>query len=381
MRKHIYVAYTGGTIGMKPSSSGFVPAAGYLSETLLNMPEFHRSEMPAFTIHEYDHLIDSSDMAPSDWQLIADDIAEHYDQFDGFIILHGTDTMAYTSSALSFMLENLDKPVIVTGSQIPLAELRSDGQTNLLNALYIAANYPIPEVTLFFNNKLYRGNRVRKVDADGFDAFDSPNFPALLEAGINIEVNHDVVSVFDTHLHSHVQATDNSVENSSGNSTCRSDHSATVQSLPKSSEPKQQPKKVLTISPVTPQPIGLVSLYPGISADVVKNIIQQPVNALILLSYGVGNAPQNKALLAELVKAQEQGVIVVNCTQCFRGTVNMTGYANGHLLQNTGLISGGDMTPEATLAKLHYLLSKPELSNQDRKRLMTQNLRGELSSR
>jgi L-asparaginase len=137
----------------------------------------------------------------------------------------------------------------------------------------------------------------------------------------------------------------------------------------------------LKISPVTPQPIGLVSLYPGISADVVKNIIQQPVNALILLSYGVGNAPQNKALLAQLVQAQENGVIVVNCTQCFRGTVNMTGYANGHLLQNTGLISGGDMTPEATLAKLHYLLSKPELSTQERRKLMTRNLRGELTRR
>jgi L-asparaginase len=361
MRKHIYVAYTGGTIGMKPSKSGFVPAAGYLSETLLKMPEFHRSEMPAFTIHEYEHLIDSSDMSPADWQLIADDIADNYAQYDGFIILHGTDTMAYTSSALSFMLEDLDKPVIVTGSQIPLAELRSDGQTNLLNALYIAANYPIPEVTLFFNNKLFRGNRARKVDADGFDAFDSPNFPALIEAGINIQVNHDVVSVFDTNLHEE------------GDEFNKGDTSASVA--------EEKPAKSLRISNVTPQPIGLVSLYPGISADVVKNIIQQPVNALILLSYGVGNAPQNKELLSQLVKAQESGVIVVNCTQCFRGTVNMSGYANGHLLQDTGLISGGDMTPEATLAKLHYLLSKPELSIQDRKRLMKQNLRGELSIR
>lgn len=365
MRKHIYVAYTGGTIGMKPSSSGFVPAAGYLSETLLNMPEFHRKEMPAFTIHEYDHLIDSSDMSPADWQLIADDIANNYAAYDGFIILHGTDTMAYTSSALSFMLEGLEKPVIVTGSQIPLAELRSDGQTNLLNALYIAANYPIPEVTLFFNNKLYRGNRVRKVDADGFDAFDSPNFPALLEAGINIEVNHDVVSVFD----SAISGEENSGKNSE-NDKLVDEHN---KSLGLHSN--------LRISPVTPQPIGLVSLYPGISADVVKNIIQQPVNALILLSYGVGNAPQNKALLSQLVQAQENGVIVVNCTQCFRGTVNMTGYANGHLLQDTGLISGGDMTPEATLAKLHYLLSKPELTTQERKQLMTRNLRGELTRR
>ncbi|HBY38987.1 MAG TPA: L-asparaginase 1, partial [Alteromonas sp.] len=174
MRKHIYIAYTGGTIGMRPSSQGYVPAPGFLAETLANMPEFHREEMPLYTLHEYDELMDSSDMSPADWQHIADDIAQHYEQYDGFIILHGTDTMAYTASALSFMLENLGKPVIVTGSQIPFAELRSDGQENLLNALYIAANYPIAEVSLYFNNKLLRGNRSRKVDADGFDAFDSP---------------------------------------------------------------------------------------------------------------------------------------------------------------------------------------------------------------
>jgi len=339
-RKHIYVAYTGGTIGMKPSSQGFVPAAGYLSDTLKAMPEFHRSEMPLFTIHEYDDLLDSSDMHPSDWQAIADDIKQHYNQYDGFIILHGTDTMAYTASALSFMLENLAKPVIVTGSQIPLAQLRSDGQTNLLNALYIAANYPVPEVTLFFNNKLYRGNRTRKVDADGFDAFDSPNMQPLIKAGINIEVLNKGLTL--------------------GISKMLADQG-------------------LKVSQISSQPIGLVSLYPGISAEVVKNIVQQPVRALILLSYGVGNAPQNKALLAQLRHAHENDIIVVNCTQCFRGTVNMKGYANGHFLQDTGLISGGDMTPEATLAKLHYLLSKSELSTQERKVLMVKNLRGELS--
>ena len=155
MRKHIYIAYTGGTIGMKPSRQGYVPAAGFLGNTLANMPEFHRPEMPLYTLHEYDNLIDSSDMNPSDWQRIADDIADNYDKYDGFIILHGTDTMAYTASALSFMLEDLSKPVIVTGSQIPLAELRSDGQVNLLNALYVAANYPIAEVSLFFNNSKF----------------------------------------------------------------------------------------------------------------------------------------------------------------------------------------------------------------------------------
>jgi L-asparaginase len=334
MKKHIYVAYTGGTIGMRPSSHGFVPAAGFLSETLAKMPEFHRSEMPLFTIHEYETLIDSSDMSPNDWQKIANDIYQNYDDYDGFIILHGTDTMAYTASALSFMLENLGKPVIVTGSQIPLAELRSDGQENMLNALYIAANYPISEVSLFFNNQLFRGNRSRKVDADGFNAFDSPNFPALLKAGINIEVKEGKLGVC--------------VENK------------------------------LQISEIISQPIGVVTLYPGISSDVVRNTLQQPVKALILLSFGVGNAPQSASFLAELEQANRQDIIVLNCTQCLRGKVNMTGYANGHALREVGVISGGDMTPEAALAKLHYLLSK-ELPVGHIKRQLVANLRGELS--
>ncbi|MGS2720521.1 asparaginase [Paraglaciecola aestuariivivens] len=334
MKKHIYIAYTGGTIGMRPSSQGFVPAAGFLSETLAKMPEFHRSEMPDFTIHEYDSLIDSSDMSPADWQQIADDIHQNYQQYDGFIILHGTDTMAYTASALSFMFEDLGKPVIVTGSQIPLAQLRSDGQVNLLNALYIAANYPIAEVTLFFNNQLFRGNRSRKLDADGFNAFDSPNFPALLKAGINIEVNKNILGL--------------------------------------------DSSKKLQVSPVKSQPIGVVTLYPGISADVIKNTLQQPVKALILLSFGVGNAPQNPSILEQLAKADEQGIIVLNCTQCVRGKVNMTGYANGHVLREVGVISGQDMTPEAALAKLHYLLSK-DIPVSHIKRQLVANLRGELT--
>ena len=181
-KKSIYVAYTGGTIGMQRSENGYIPVSGHLQRQLALMPEFHRPEMPDFTIHEYEPLMDSSDMTPEDWQHIADDIKAHYDQYDGFVILHGTDTMAFTASALSFMLENLSKPVIVTGSQIPLAELRSDGQINLLNSLYVAANYPINEVSLFFNNRLYRGNRTTKAHADGFDAFASPNLQPLLEA-------------------------------------------------------------------------------------------------------------------------------------------------------------------------------------------------------
>lgn len=333
-KKSIYVAYTGGTIGMQRSDKGYIPVSGHLQRQLALMPEFHRPEMPDFTIHEYAPLMDSSDMTPEDWQHIAEDIKAHYDEYDGFVILHGTDTMAYTASALSFMLENLGKPVIVTGSQIPLAELRSDGQINLLNALYVAANYPINEVTLFFNNRLFRGNRTTKAHADGFDAFASPNLPPLLEAGIHIRRLN--------------------------------------------TPPAPYGSGELIVHPITPQPIGVVTIYPGISAEVVRNFLRQPVKALILRSYGVGNAPQNKAFLQELKEASSRGIVVVNLTQCMSGRVNMGGYATGNALAHAGVIGGVDMTVEATLTKLHYLLSQG-LDTQAIRSAMAQNLRGELT--
>lgn len=333
-QKSIYVAYTGGTIGMKPSPEGYVPAENFLAQHLQSMPEFQRPELPQFTLNEYQPLIDSADMSPAHWQIIADDIAAHYDDYDGFVVLHGTDTMAYTASALSFMLENLSKPVIVTGSQIPLAQLRSDGHANLLNALFIAANHPIAEVSLFFNNHLFRGNRCVKAHADGFNAFASPNYPALLEVGIDIKP----IAVPTTN-------------------------------------PTSAPLKVATIDS---QPIGVMTLYPGICSSVIDNFIHQPVKALILQSFGVGNAPQNSEFLNAIREADKRGLIVVNCSQCFQGKVNMQGYATGNSLAQAGVVSGGDMTIEAVLAKLHYLLSQ-NFTNDKIKQKLTESLRGELS--
>jgi len=333
-KKRLYIAYTGGTIGMKASPNGFVPESGYLSETINSMSDFFHSEMPEFEIHEYDALIDSSNISPQVWRALAEDIQQRYHDFDGFIILHGTDTLSYTASALSFMFENLSKPVIITGSQIPLSQLRSDARANLLNALYIAAHHPINEVCVFFNNQLLRGNRSTKQHADGFGAFISPNYPVLLEAGIEIK-------------------------NVAGKA-------------------QELVSTDLIVGIIESQSIAILHLFPGLDWQVLNNLLTSPLRALVLLTYGVGNAQQDPKLLATLKRANERGVIIVNCSQCLNGSVNMQGYATGHALSDVGVSSGGNMTTEAVIAKLYYLLSQG-LSHKEIKALLTTNLRGELT--
>ncbi|QCI22968.1 asparaginase [Buchnera aphidicola] len=334
-KKFIYIAYTGGTIGMQKSTRGYIPISGHLQKQLLKMPEFYSEEIPNFIIKEYNPLIDSSNMTPIEWQIIANDIEKNYDKYDGFVILHGTDTMAYTASALSFILENLEKPVIITGSQIPLSEIRSDGRQNLLNSLLMAANYPINEVTLFFHNKLYRGNRTTKSQANSFDAFSSPNLKPLLEVGVNVRCFYK--------------------------------------------EKIKKNKKKLKVYKIAPQPISIITIYPGICKKIIHNFLLYPVKALILCTYGVGNAPQNQDFLKELHLAYEKKhIVIVNLTQCASGGVDMNGYATGSSLINVGVISGYDLTIESALTKLHFLLSQ-NISKEKIRFQMQNNLRGELT--
>jgi L-asparaginase len=334
-RKRVYLAYTGGTIGMRRGPTGYAPAAGYLAERLAAMPELHQADLPEYSLHEYSPLLDSSNVGPGEWKSIAEDIATNYDDFDGFVVLHGTDTMAYSASALSFMLEGLAKPVLLTGSQIPLAEVRSDARENLITSLILAASGSISEVCLYLNGALLRGNRATKVSVSGFDAFESPNFPLLGRVGVAVELRDDLLL-----------------------------------------RPEGVP---LRIRPIDGARVAAVRLFPGISARLLERLLDEPIRGLVLETFGAGNAPaRDGELLETLRRASERGIVLVNCTQCLRGAVDMEGYATGRALADAGVVSGGDMTPEAALTKLGYLLSLGLTSERVRE-LMSCDLRGEVS--
>jgi lysophospholipase len=290
-----------------------------------------------YCITEYDPLMDSCNMNMDDWAKLARDIEKHYEQFDGFVILHGTDTMCYTASALSFMLENLGKPVILTGAQVPLSELRSDARDNLLEALIMAGSghYGIPEVTLYFNNKLLRGNRSIKVNSSSFDAFDSPNIAPLVSVGVEVTIQRGIILKRDSELQLVVHTT-----------MCCD--------------------------------VGILRVFPGITATTIRAFLQPPTRGVVLQTYGAGNVPAEQPVLQALKEACDRGVVVVNCTQCMRGNVT-TNYPAARELCELGVVSGADLTVEAALTKLSFLLGQTHLSVHDARKLMARNLCGELT--
>lgn len=313
--KNVLIIYTGGTIGMTRTENGYAPQSGQFRRAMEAIPDLYAEQMPRWDMLEMDPLLDSSNMTVHEWNKIAQLVADHYDAYDGFVVLHGTDTMAYSASAISFMLENLSKPVIFTGSQIPLGQIRSDGRDNIISSLLIAASGQVHEVCIYFNGVLLRGNRSTKRSSDQFEAFESPNDAPLAHAGIQIEYKKRVLR-------------------------------------PASSEPfRLQPFKEL--------PIGVIKIFPGIQFDYFESLMTDKLKGVVLETFGAGNIPGSaqNALLPIIDRAYKNGTIITVCSQCSQGAVSLGTYAASSALRRVGAVNGRDMTTEAALAKSYYLLS------------------------
>ncbi len=333
----VCILYTGGTIGMKRTPNGYAPAPGFLGEQMATLTEFVSPALPPYEIIEFDPLLDSSNMTPADWLKIAHAVAAHDDEYTGFVVIHGTDTMAYTASALAFLLGGLSKPVILTGSQIPLCEVRNDAVENLITALLIAGNDPVPEVCLYFGGKLLRGCRAVKVNASGLSAFDSPNYPPLGIAGIDVVMNWSAIS------------------------------------------PPPAIEGRVTVENAASPLVGVLKLFPGIAPWMAENFLRPPLRGAVLEAYGVGSGPDHDdRLIQAFADASRQGIVIVSITQCRQGMVKLDSYATGSNLAKAGVISGMDMTTEAALTKLFYLFGMG-FSTEKVKEQIAANLRGELT--
>jgi L-asparaginase len=334
MVESVLVLNTGGTIGMVGSSDGYAPVRGALGPYLDWIVEMSRGELPPIAFLELDPPIDSANATPDSWREIARILFEARADHPGFVVLHGTDTMTYASSALSFLLPNFGKPVVLTGAQIPIARTRSDGRQNFIGALEVAARAVVPEVTLLFGEALLRGNRATKVDASGLDAFDSPRFPALAEIGIDVVVNRALV---------------------------------------------RTPDGAPRLTSGTLGKVAAVRLFPGFSASILANVCAPPLQGLVIEAYGAGNGPSDdREFLAAFEAAAARGVVVVVVTQCVRGSVQPGAYATGSALLRAGAVPGFDMTCEAALTKLAVLLGEG-LDSAIVAEMMQQDLAGELT--
>lgn len=346
-RPRCLIIYTGGTFGMVPDASGVLhPSSGFLEKKIAEMDEFAFGTMPEVTVSEWAHPIDSSDMAPSDWATIAREIEAHYWDYDGFVVLQGTDTMAYTASALSFMLEHLGKPVVLSGAMIPLHFPHSDARRNLIMSVLCATTLSIPEVCVYSNDKLLRGNRTTKTANMVVDAFHSPNFPVLARTGVETTVDQALILPY--------------------------------------------PRRRFSVFTDLATNICVFHLVPGFDDDCIDAYIERHVaqkargvktkgRALVFALYGTGNAPLRKDSFLKLVeRAVDAGIPVVVTTQCVRGRTQLDAYATGVTLLEMGVITSFDMTVEACVAKLAYLMGKGFEGTQLKEKMET-DLRGELS--
>ncbi|MDR2125837.1 MAG: asparaginase [Prevotellaceae bacterium] len=340
MDTSVLVIYTGGTIGMKQNEKTGTLVPFDFAEIEKEVPELKKFKYKLDT-HSFKNPIDSSNVEPSFWANLATIIKNNYDLYDGFVILHGTDTMSYSASALSFMLENLNKPIIFTGSQLPIDSIRTDGKENILSAIEIAASQcggkPIvPEVCIFFENKLFRGNRTTKHSAENFNAFRSYNYPALAESGVEIKYN-----------------------------------------LPAIAKPKSH--KVLKIYTEMDTSVTGLKIFPGINCDFIDNILNMKgLKGIVIETFGSGNTPTSEKFLAKFKRAIDNGLIALNISQCQVGSVEMERYETGILFKKTGVICGRDMTFEAAITKLSFLLANNKTFTEVKDKIQ-KSLRGEIS--
>lgn len=342
MKQSILLIYTGGTIGMKQDPDTLLLKPFNFEQITEEVPELKKFGYNIVS-HSFVPAIDSSDVKVSFWIELAELIRDNYDKYDGFVVLHGTDTMAYSASALSFMLEDLEKPVIFTGSQLPIGMLRTDGKENLISSIEIAASHNaeghpyVPEVCIYFENELYRGNRTTKYNAENFKAFHSANYPVLADVGIHIKYNLPAISV-----------------------------------------PKQWGKK-LKIHTKLNTDVAILKIFPGINKEYADAVLTtKNMRALVLETFGSGNAPSSKWFLDSIKKCVDSGVVVVNVTQCLAGRVDMSAYANGAVLRDVGVVSGNDITTESAITKLFFLLGKYSEKDIIIENILN-NIRGEIS--